>query len=45
MFYIWLQSQFPEINDAELREMEAQIATMSQKLKDSTDAQRRLDSG
>jgi len=42
---LWLQSQFAEVNDAELKEMEAQIGTMTQKLKDSTDAQRRLDSG
>jgi len=40
-----LQSQFQEVNDAELKEMEAQIATMTQKLKDSTEAQRHLDSG
>lgn len=42
--YVANQSQFPEVNDAELKEMEAQIGTMTQKLKDSTDAQRRLDS-
>lgn len=42
--YVANQSQFPEVNDAELKEMEAQITTMTQKLKDSTEAQRRLDS-
>jgi len=34
-----------EVNDAELKEMEAQIADLTQKLKASVDAQRRLDSG
>ena len=43
--YLCLQSQFPEVNDAELKEMEAQIGSMTQKLKDSTDTQKRLDSG
>ena len=40
-----VQSQFPEVNDAELKEMEAHIADMTQKLKDSQEAQRRLDTG
>jgi len=41
----WVQSQFPEVNDAELKEMEAHIADMTQKVKDSQEAQRRLDAG
>lgn len=41
--YVANQSQFAEVNDAELKEMEAQIADMTQKVKESADAQRRLD--
>jgi len=33
------------VNDAELKEMEAQIAEMTQNLKGSVDAERRLDAG
>jgi len=40
-----LQSQFAEVNDAELKEMEAQIANMTQTLKDSNETQRWLDAG
>jgi 26S proteasome regulatory subunit (ATPase 3-interacting protein) len=42
--YVADQSQFPSMDDAELRSMEQQITLLTQKLKESIDAQRRLES-
>ena len=39
------QSQYPDVNDAELKLMESQILMMSQKLKESSDVSRQLDTG
>jgi len=40
-----VQSQFPDVNDVELKEMESRISDLTQKHKDAVEIQRRLDAG
>lgn len=42
--YVTDQTQFPDVNDSELKSMESKVVAMAQKLKESSDVVRQLDS-
>lgn len=45
ILYRFLKTQFPDVNDSELKSMESKVVAMAQKLKESSDVVRQLDSG
>ena len=44
-FILYPQSQFPVVDDAELKTMEANITSLTEKLKHSEDKNRSIDAG